>query len=114
MPGPLSPPLVTTVVMTRNRRSEAVESVRRNQPPLIVIDNGSTDGTAQAIRELRRPGVEVVALQRNLGAPARNVGVWLARTPLVAFADDDSWWSSQALDRAAEAFAAHPRLGLLA
>src|SRR4051794_541158 len=107
-------PSVTTVVMTRNRRAEAVESVRRNQRPLIVIDNGSTDGTAAAIRGLRSPDVEVVELPANIGAPARNIGVQRARTPLVAFADDDSWWASGSLDRAAAEFAAYPRLGLLA
>jgi len=40
--------------------------------------------------------------------------VHLARTPLVAFADDDSWWAPGALELAAETFATHPRLGLLA
>ncbi|MFL6098504.1 MAG: glycosyltransferase family 2 protein [Actinomycetales bacterium] len=108
------PPLVTTVVMTRNRRTEAMECVRRNQPPLILVDNGSTDGTAEAVQRLDRPDVQVVALPANIGAAARNIGVRLAQTPLVAFADDDSWWEADALDRAAAAFAAHPRLGLLA
>jgi GT2 family glycosyltransferase len=113
-PPPGQPPLVTTVVMTRNRAAEAVECVGRNQPPIIVVDNGSSDGTADAIRAMGRPDVQIVSLPANIGAPARNLGVELARTPLVAFADDDSWWAPGALDRAAAAFGAHPRLGLLA
>jgi GT2 family glycosyltransferase len=56
----------------------------------------------------------VVSLHANLGAPARNLGVERARTPYVAFADDDSWWASGALERAADILDAHPRLGLLA
>src|SRR3954452_25109553 len=98
------PPLVTTVVMTRNRRAEAMECVRRHEPPLILVDNGSTDGTAEAVRRMGRPDVQVVALPANIGAAARNSGVRLARTPLVAFADDDSWWEGDALERAAAAF----------
>jgi GT2 family glycosyltransferase len=40
--------------------------------------------------------------------------VHLARTPYVAFCDDDSWWEPGALTRAAGLFDAHPRLGLIA
>jgi hypothetical protein len=53
-------------------------------------------------------------LPRNRGAVARNVGVELADTPYVAFADDDSWWAPGALERAADLFDAHPRLAVLA
>jgi hypothetical protein len=42
------------------------------------------------------------------------VGVAAAATPYVAFADDDSWWAPGALIRAAELFAAHPRLAVIA
>jgi GT2 family glycosyltransferase len=40
--------------------------------------------------------------------------VWLARTPYVAFADDDSWWAAGALGRAADVLDAHTRLAVLA
>ena len=50
----------------------------------------------------------------SAGAVARTIGVHLARTPYVAFSDDDSWWEPGALARAAELFDAHPRLGLIA
>jgi GT2 family glycosyltransferase len=58
--------------------------------------------------------VHVVRLPRNLGATARNLGVALARTPYVAFSDDDSWWAADALCRAESLLDAHPRAGLLA
>jgi GT2 family glycosyltransferase len=106
-------PAVTTVVITRDRLADLLVSVPRHRGPVIVVDNGSRDGTVAALRSLGRPGLTVVPLGRNLGAQARNVGVELARTPLVAFADDDSWWAPGALDHAAAAMATHRRLGLL-
>jgi GT2 family glycosyltransferase len=60
------------------------------------------------------PHVRVIALPGNRGAAARNIGMRVATTPLVAFCDDDSWWSPGALARAVRHFAGHPRLGLLA
>ena len=56
----------------------------------------------------------MVALARNVGAAVRNAGVRRARTPYVAFSDDDSWWQPGALRRAAAALDADPRLGLVA
>ena len=56
----------------------------------------------------------MAALARNVGAAVRNAGVRRARTPYVAFSDDDSWWQPGALRRAAAALDADPRLGLVA
>jgi glycosyltransferase involved in cell wall biosynthesis len=104
---------VTVVVATRNRREELVAHLGRHEGPVIVVDNASTDGTVEAVRAAH-PRARVVPLPRNAGAVARTVGVRLARTPYVAFADDDSWWAPGALVRAAAVLDAHPRLGLLA
>jgi GT2 family glycosyltransferase len=82
-------------------------------PPITVIDNGSTDGTVEAVLAAW-PSVDVVALRHNLGAAARTIGVKRSRTAYVAFSDDDSWWAPGALSRAADVLDAHPRLGLLA
>lgn len=108
---------VTVVVATRDRCQELLRTLRYLQalippPPVVVVDNGSTDGTAQAVRE-QFTGVVVLALRRNHGAPARNLGVLAARTPYVAFSDDDSWWAPGALQRAAAALDSHPRLGVV-
>jgi GT2 family glycosyltransferase len=106
-------PRVTVVVVTRNRRRDLERSLPRHECPVILLDNGSTDGTPALVRR-RFPHIQVVELGRNLGAPARNLGVRLARTPYVAFADDDSWWADGALRRAADVLDAHPRLAVLA
>lgn len=106
-------PRVTVVVMTRNRREDLRRSLPHHTVPVVVVDNGSTDGTPAALRA-QFPRVRLVALGRNLGAPARNVGVRTAATPYVALADDDSWWAPGALERAADVLDAHPRLAVLA
>jgi GT2 family glycosyltransferase len=109
---------VTVVIATRNRCPELIRTLRHLHgltptPPVVVVDNGSTDGTVQAVLE-QFTGVVLLALQRNHGAPARNVGVLAARTPYVAFSDDDSWWAPGALHRATTVLDSHPRLGLVA
>ncbi|WP_245966554.1 glycosyltransferase family 2 protein [Sphaerisporangium album] len=104
---------VTVVVATRDRLHGLARSLPHHDGRVIVVDNGSADGSPAMVRR-RFPHVEVVELGENRGATARNLGVHLARTPYVAFADDDSWWAPGALGRAADLFDAHPRLGLLA
>lgn len=100
---------VTVVVATRNRRADLLVSLPRHEAPVILVDNASTDGSAS----LAFPSVRVISLRRNLGAVARNVGVQAARTPYVAFADDDSWWAPGALYLAARVLDAHPAVAVV-
>lgn len=111
---PPTPPAgrVTVVVASRNRRDELLASLRRHEGPVVLVDNGSTDGTAAAVRA-ELPHVDVLALPDNRGATARTLGVERARTPYVAFADDDSWWAPGALAQVADLFDAFPRLALV-
>jgi len=105
---------VAVVVITHQRREEVLRAVDRllalpEGPHVVVVDNGSADGTADAVRA-RFPSVELVASPENLGAVGRNVGVALLDTPYVAFCDDDTWWEPGSLRTAAEALDRHPRL----
>jgi len=83
------------------------------KPAVIIVDNGSDDGTADEVRAMYS-SVRVITLSRNAGAAARNVGVQAANTPYVAFADDDSWWEPGALSHAVAVLDAHPRVAVLA
>jgi GT2 family glycosyltransferase len=107
----------TVVIATRNRSAELARTLAELStldvvPPIVVVDNASTDSTAEVASTF--PGVRVIRLRRNLGAAARNLGVLVAATPYVAFSDDDSWWASDALLEAEGIFDRYPRLGLLA
>jgi GT2 family glycosyltransferase len=111
-------PDVTVVIATRDRRDRLLATLDQltaldEEPPIIVVDNGSHDGSVAAVRRLQ-PDVQVVALPENRGSAARTVGVEIARSPYVAFSDDDSWWRPGALTRAVHHLDAHPDLGLVA
>jgi GT2 family glycosyltransferase len=102
---------VTVVVITHNRRDELLRTLGKlrelpERPPVIVADNGSSDGSAAAVGRLH-PEAEVIAARRNLGAVARNLAVRRVATPYVAFCDDDTWWEPGSLRRCADALDAH-------
>lgn len=107
----------TAVMITHNRREETIRTLARlaalpEQPPIIVVDNASSDGTAAAIHD-SFPQVEIVQTAANLGAAARNWGVERAKTDYVALCDDDTWWQSGSLAHAAELLDAHPQVAVL-
>jgi GT2 family glycosyltransferase len=112
------PPEFTVVVATRDRRESLLRTLDHlcalpQHPPVVVVDNGSSDGGPEAVRR-HHPGVAVIEAGRNLGAVARTIGVRAANTPYVAFADDDSWWEPGSLSRAVAHLERHPTLGLVA
>ena len=109
---------ISVTIVTRDRRDSLLGTIDRlralpERPSITVVDNGSADGTVEAVRAAC-PSVDVVALPHNLGAAARTIGVKRSRAPYVAFSDDDSWWAPGALSRAADVLDAHSGLGLLA
>jgi GT2 family glycosyltransferase len=98
--------------MSRDRREDLLATLPRHEAPVVLVDNGSTDGTADAVRAAL-PGVTVLPLAENVGARARTIGAGHAGTEFVAFADDDSWWAPGDLARAVAVMRAHPRLAVL-
>lgn len=107
---------VAVVLITYNRSPEVLRTLGHlsalpEAPEIIVVDNGSTDGTASSIRAAF-PHVEVLDAGGNLGAAARNLGIDRARAPYIALCDDDTWWEPGSLRRAADLFDAEPRLAV--
>ena len=111
------PARISIVVLTHNRRAELLDTLGRlaalpGAHPIIVVDNGSTDGTADAVRG-GFPEVELVRAPGNLGAAGRNLGVRAAQTEYVAFCDDDTAWEPNALETAVGILDATPEIGVL-
>jgi hypothetical protein len=78
-----------------------------------VVDNASTDGTTDALRE-RHPGVDVVVLPENRGyAAGNNAGLVRARGPVTLLLNTDVEITREAIDRALAFFDAEPRAGLV-
>jgi glycosyltransferase involved in cell wall biosynthesis len=110
---PIHRPLISVVIPVYNRERyivEAIESVRaQDYAPveIIVVDDGSTDGTAAAVRGM---GTDIRYLyQDNRGvAGARNAGVSAATGPFLAFLDSDDLWMPAKLTRQMAVFAANP------
>ncbi len=114
---------VSVVLITYERREEALVAVGRlldlpETPRVIVVDNGSLDGTVPALRErfaaaVAEQRLDLVALPFNAGATGRNVGVERATTPYAAFCDDDTWWEPGSLERAVAVLDAHEDVAVL-
>jgi len=94
----MTTPSVSVVIPTYNRLrtvGRAIDSVLgQTRPPeqIVVVDDGSEDGTSVALRQ--RYGDAIVLLtQPNRGvAAARNAGIAAATGELIAFLDSDDYW----------------------
>jgi cellulose synthase/poly-beta-1,6-N-acetylglucosamine synthase-like glycosyltransferase/peptidoglycan/xylan/chitin deacetylase (PgdA/CDA1 family) len=89
-------PPVTVVVPAYNEAvgiQACVRSIAANDYPdfeIIVVDDGSTDGTADAVQALRLPGVQLI-VQPNSGKPAALMtGIRAARNDVLVLVDGDT------------------------
>ena len=103
---------ISALIPTYNRRTRvlrAIQSVLAQTMPvdeIIVVDDGSTDGTAEAIHERYGRAVSVFR-QDNAGvSAARNRAIRAARGEWVAFLDSDDEWLPTKLERQFEALKA--------
>jgi hypothetical protein len=114
-------PTVSVIIPTHNRShlvSHALDSVfaqegagMRFDLEVIVVDDASTDGTAEVIA--RYPRVRYIRLATCHGVSgARNAGIAASRGPYVAFLDDDDVWGPTKLSLQVAALEAHPDAGV--
>lgn len=99
---------VSALIPTYNRRTNvlrAIQSVLAQTAPvdeIIVVDDGSTDGTAEAIRDHYGRAVSVFR-QENAGvSAARNRAIREAHGEWLAFLDSDDEWAPSKIERQAE------------
>lgn len=92
-------PAVSVVLPTRDRAGLILRSVRSVlgqqgvDLELLVVDDGSTDGTPQLLAQVDDPRLRILRQPASTGAgAARNRGIQAARAAWVAFQDDDDEW----------------------
>jgi GT2 family glycosyltransferase len=89
-------PLVSIVIVTRNRKKDVIECLqsilRMNYAnlELILVDNNSTDGTVEEVRH-EYPNVTVISNNVNLGLTGgRNIGMIHSSGKYILFLDSDT------------------------
>lgn len=106
-------PEVSVIIPTYNRRAmllEAIDSVLSQsltEFELIVIDDGSTDGTAEYLAQHAKT-IRFERIEHRGPAAARNRGVAIARAPLISFLDSDDLWAPTKLERQLAFMSANP------
>jgi len=101
----MTAPLLSAVIPVWNRRllvCEAIDSALAQRPgevEVIVVDDASTDGTAEEVERRYGSGVRLLRMPRRRGpAAARNAGVAAATGTLLGFLDSDDLWLPGKLD----------------
>lgn len=116
---------VTLVVLANNRREEIARNValilsamqHQHEFEVIVVDNGSTDGTKELLYEMQEwhPALKIVLNEENLGvAGGRNSGFELASRDYIVALDDDSRIDIESLRQIPAIFDVHEDWGVLA
>jgi glycosyltransferase involved in cell wall biosynthesis len=107
-------PVVSVIVPAHNAEEtlpETIDSVRRQTLPdfeLIVIDDGSTDGTAQCLQGIDDPRIRVFSYPNGGLAVARNRGIENSLGEFVTFIDADDLWTPDKLELQVEALRRRP------
>jgi len=106
-------PRVSVIIPTYNRSrmlKEAIDSVLSQDYPhfeLVVVDDGSTDATAELLQAYGQDLVVIRQPNRGVSA-ARNAGIAAASGRYIAFLDSDDLWLPQKLTRQVRFFNQYP------
>lgn len=109
-----SPVDITALIPARDAEATIGNAVRsaldQDRPPkeVVVVDDGSTDGTREAVARVSDDRVRIVGGPARGVAAARNLGLDRARTSWVAFLDADDEWMPNHVGAVLDAIAASP------
>jgi glycosyltransferase involved in cell wall biosynthesis len=111
-------PSASIVIVTRNRKAVAEQAVRsalaqRGDVEVVVVDDGSTDGTCEYLRErFPDPRLKIHRFDRQEGyIVQRNRGARLATAPILFSIDDDAVINDPGVLPDVLRLFAHPRVG---
>ncbi|MDO8728335.1 MAG: glycosyltransferase [bacterium] len=109
---------ISVIIPTYNRKNlvlEAIHSVLAQKPKnyeVIVVDDGSTDGTVKYLQSLKLP-IKIIAKENGGVSSARNTGIKVAQGGYVAFLDSDDLWLPGILKSQLEFLEFHPEIPLV-
>ena len=117
--SPSTPPVTVSIVMAAyNAASTIKESIRSvlaqsfTDWELIVVDDGSTDGTGEIAEEFGDSRIRLITISRSGVVGARNLGISLSRAPLIAILDSDDLMTPQRLRLQIEVARLRPDVGV--
>jgi len=111
-------PLISVIIPSYNRKNiviEAIKSALEQESKtfeVIVVDDGSTDGTEDYLKSLNLP---IILLRKENGgvSSARNAGIKIAQGEYVAFLDSDDLWLPGILENQLAYLQSHPEIPLV-
>ena len=111
---------VSVIIPTYNREKTILRAINSvlNQTyknlEVLVIDDGSTDGTVALVNSIEDERLKYVVLEQNGGpSNARNVGVQMAEGEWIAFQDSDDCWHENKLEVQMEYAKIHPKISMI-
>lgn len=112
-------PIISIVIITWNRKKDVLETIQAvydqafKEFEIIVVDNGSKDGTVESIKQAY-PQVKLVPLDCNMGVShARNAGIAIADGEIIVCLDSDASPSENMLGNIVNKFQLNPNLGVI-
>jgi glycosyltransferase involved in cell wall biosynthesis len=110
-------PFVTVIIPTFNRKEYLLEAVKSvldqtyKNLEIIIVDDGSTDGSKEAIKNLNNDKISYI-WQKNSGLPsvARNTGIKQSKGDYIAFLDSDDLWVQEKLEFQIQLLLDNPKL----
>lgn len=112
--------MVSIIIPSYNRKDTILQSVNSvleqtySDIEVIVVDDGSTDGTEDVIRSIKNDKMKYIKCSQNRGvASARNIGVENAQGEYIAFNDSDDIWNKNKLELQVEEFKKNPDYGMV-
>lgn len=114
----MNSPLISVIIPTHNRADylgKAVDSVlsqRYGRFELIVVDDGSRDGTRKVLSRREDRRLQYICIEHAGVSKSRNIGVRNSQGAYIAFLDSDDYWHPDKLARQVKYHLDHPEVSI--